>query len=244
MAHVDPATLNRLADAVVALDPQPRERRWTSLSLCIVDAVWSIGADYDSVVVPVVRTLAGKLGVGQPTVPATEPIGADPLPVTRIAEISVDEMTALTNRQRTSTRNGILKSDAVLRHARMFAEHHVGTMAEAVALFADAARFDTLDAALRPIPGEGGDGIRRGYLWMLIGQDDLIKPDRMVLRWLDHVGVSVDPKGARNIITQLIPVLAARLGRDVTAWEVDHAMWKAGRALGRGRGRRFAKGDI
>ena len=52
---MDDATFDRLVDAVVALDPPPRERRWVSLSLCIVDAVWSIGANYDNVVVPFVR---------------------------------------------------------------------------------------------------------------------------------------------------------------------------------------------
>src|SRR4051812_6984827 len=119
----DSATVERLAEAVAALDPQPRERRWASLSLCIVDAVWSIGATYDSVVVPLVRKLAANLGVEQPSISARNPIGADPLPLARLTEFGIEELTALTNRQRTSTGHGILKADAVLRHARVFAEH-------------------------------------------------------------------------------------------------------------------------
>jgi hypothetical protein len=39
-------------DAVVHLNLQPRQRRWTSLAYCVLDAVWSIGARYDTVVVP------------------------------------------------------------------------------------------------------------------------------------------------------------------------------------------------
>ena len=121
MSHTKPTDAevpDELVDAVVALDPQPRERRWVSLSLCIVDAVWSIGAHYDNVVVPLVRKLAKEFGVAQPTSPMSEPIGADPLPVTRLADLSVDELSRLTNWQRTSTSRGILKADAVLRHIR------------------------------------------------------------------------------------------------------------------------------
>lgn len=241
---LDETTFERLLDVVVALNPQPRERRWTSLSLCITDAVWSIGASYDRVVVPLVRNVASKLGADRPTIPAADPIGDDPLPVTRLTELGVDELTELTNQQRTSTRGGILKSDAVLHHARIFADHGVATMADAIAVFPDTARFDALDAALRAIPGEGAAGVRRGYLWMLIGQDDLIKPDRMVLRWLAHHGVAVDPSGARQVVAQLVPALCLRLGRDVSAWEIDHAMWNGGRALGQPQGRRSTRRGI
>ncbi|RWA16577.1 hypothetical protein MBRU_07580 [Mycolicibacterium brumae DSM 44177] len=217
---------------MVALNPQPRERRWVSLSLAIADAVWSIGANYEKVVVPLVRNkIAAKFGVDHPTIPAADPIGDDPLPVTGLTELSVDELTVLTNRQRTSTRGGILKADAVLRHAKVFIDHGAITMPEAIDLFDDTTRFDKLDAALRQIPGEGSEGVRRGYLWMLIGQDDLIKPDRMVLRWLDHHGVTVEPDDARHVVEQLIPHVTQRLDRSVTAWEIDHAIWNAGRAL-------------
>ncbi|WP_460359289.1 hypothetical protein [Mycobacterium sp. ZZG] len=240
---MDDAALARLVHAVVEPNPQPRERRWVSLSFAITDAVWSISADYDAVVVPLVRkNLAAEFGVDQPTMPATDPIGDDPLPVTALTELNVEELTALTNRQRTSTRGGILKADAVLRYARIFTDHGVVTMRDAVELFDDTARFDALDSALRSVPGEGGEGVRRGYLWMLIGKDDLIKPDRMVLRWLDHHGVTADPSRARRIVEHLIPEVTRELGRLVSDWEIDHAMWNAGRALKQRRRRRSSRG--
>lgn len=241
--ELNSAALHKLVDGVVALNPQPRERRWVSLSFAITDAVWSISADYDAVVVPLVRKkLAVRFGVDQPTMPATDPIGDDPLPLTSLTELSVEELTALTNRQRTSTRGGILKADAVLRYARIFSDHGVATMCEAIELFNDTPRFDAVDSALRQVPGEGGEGVRRGYLWMILGKDDLIKPDRMVLRWLDHHGFTADPSRARRIVEQLIPEVTRKLGRDVSAWEIDHAMWNAGRALKQRRGRRNSRG--
>lgn len=229
--NLDAVKFDELVDAVVALDPQPRKQRWCSLPLCIADAVWSIGAHYDNVVVPLVRGLAMEFGVEQPTIPMSEPIGADPLPLTRMADLSVDDLIRLTNWQNTSTRGGIRKADAVLRHIDVFRSHGVSDLADAISLFGDEKRFAAVNKDLRAIPGEGAHAVRRDYLWMLIGQDDLIKPDRMVLRWFKKYGVVVDPVSARDLIAALVPVVSARLKRKVTAWEVDHALWNAGRGM-------------
>ena len=148
-----------------------------------------------------------------------------------LADLSVDELIRLTNWQNTSTRGGIRKADAVLRHVHVFRAHGVTGLADAIALFGDEKRFAAVNKDLRAIPGEGAHAVRRDYLWMLIGQDDLIKPDRMVLRWFKMHGVVVDPIGARDLIAALVPAVSARLKRNVTAWEIDHALWSAGRGL-------------
>ena len=231
MHGVDAAKFDVLVEAAVALNPQPRERRWVSLSLCIADAVWSIGAHYDNVVVPLVRRLATKFGVEQPTIPMSEPLVVDPLPLSELADLSVEELIPLTNRQNTSTRGGIRKAEAVLRHIRAFRSHGVNDLGDAIALFGDDERFAALNTDLRKIPGEGAHAVRRDYLWMLIGQDHLIKPDRMVLRWFRHHGVTIDPVGARDLIAELVPAVSAGLKRPVTAWEIDHALWNAGRGM-------------
>lgn len=228
-SNLDDAALQELAASVVKLNPQPRARRWVSLALCIADAVWSIGAHYDNVVTTLVRNLAKEFGVTKPAVPGDEPLGADPLPLKKLASLSVDELTRLTNQQRTSTRGGVLKSEAVLQYCRVFLDHNVHSLDDIPGLFADAERFGAVDKALRSIPGEGGHGIRRNYLWMVVGQDDLIKPDRMVLRWFGRHGVEVDPTGARDAIAALVPLVSAGLGRTVTAWEIDHALWQSAR---------------
>ncbi|MEE2032322.1 hypothetical protein [Rhodococcus chondri] len=227
----DDAVTRDLVNAVLALDPKPREVRWTSLSLCILDAVWSIGARYDMVVVPLVRRFAAGFGVESPTVRADSTLGPDPIPLSALAGLDVGSLVDRTNRQRTSTRGGILKAEAALRHFAVFVEHDVTTLAEAIELLSDSHRLADVDSALRRIPGEGGSGIRRGYLWMLVGNDDLIKPDRMVLRWLRHHGVDVSPEVARGVIATVAESLTATTGKPVTPWEVDHAMWNAGRLL-------------
>lgn len=230
-APVNDATLDRLADAVVALDPKPRQLRWVSLSLCIVDAVWSIGANYDTVVVPMVRERVAKaLGVESPTAPAAGFRAKDPTSLQKLEKLGSARLTELTNLQRTSTRNGILKSDAVLEHCRVFRAHKIENLEQAIALTEDESRFAAVDKALRSIPGEGSYGIRRNYLWMTLGNDDLIKPDRMVLRWLEGQGVKTDPDGARSIIAAMVSKVELLGGRRPTPWEIDHAIWLATRA--------------
>jgi hypothetical protein len=95
---------------------------------------------------------------------------------------------------------------------------------------ADQARWDAVDRDLARVPGDGTGGVRRRYLWMLAGSDVLVKPDRMVLRWLDRNGCRVTAIEARDLLTRAAQELTVRLHRPVTPWMLDHAIWKAERA--------------
>lgn len=228
---VSEPVLARLVDAVSALDPQPRKLRWTSITFCVVDAVFSIGARYDSVVVPLVTRVADNFDVDERTQPAAAPLPADPIPLDAFLKTfgSVDDLVAVTNRQKTSTRGGILKADAVIQHANILAHHGVRTLADAQALLTDTRRLDAVETDLRTVRGEGAAGVRRGYLWMLVGADDAIKPDRMVLRWLEDHDVNVNASAARDVLRVVTDRLNSTTGRQVTLWEVDHAIWSAAR---------------
>ncbi|WP_430336242.1 hypothetical protein [Rhodococcus sp. ACT016] len=220
--------LTRLVDAAEALNPQPRERRWVSVSFCILDAVYSISARYDSVVVPVVHRVAEDCGIDVPSVLNSTDDEPDPLPLEVFLDRypAPDKLVASTrNRQRTSARGGILKADAVLQHARVFCDHEIRTLQDARELLTDQGRLEAVEADIRKIPGEGSAGVRRSYLWMLVGHEDEVKPDRMVLRWLARHGVVVSPGEARVVLAAVAERLSARLGRRTTAWELDHAIW-------------------
>ena len=221
-----------MIDAAAALDPQPRRYRWTSLSYGVLDAVWSIGAHYDNVVVPLVARVAAAAGDASPAVPATSPPVPDPLPLPGLLAQypDVGALTARTNGQRTSTRSGIRKADAVLRYARILVEHRITDLAAAGALLAGPdERFSAVDQALAAVPGDGQHGVRRGYLWMLCGSDHLVKPDRMVLRWIARHRPGVGPADARRLLDEVAAALTIRLGRRVTPWMLDHAIWQAER---------------
>lgn len=226
-------SIDRLIDAIVALDPSPRTHRWSSISLCVLDAVWSIGANYDSVVTPLVHRFAAAYAVPQPLVPIEAPLPPESFPLRHLASLDVVELLGVTNRQRTSTRGGIVKAEAVLRYAQILASYQVETLDDGMALLSRSKDLQVVDDALANVPGDGQFGVRRGYLWMLIGHDEKIKPDRMVLRWLSRIGFDVDPLQAKTLILDAVARVSGELGRDVTAWEIDHAIWSDARAYGR-----------
>jgi len=117
----------------------------------------------------------------------------------------------------------------VISYAEIFLQHEVDTLAEAQAVMVDQERLETLEGDLRRVPGDGAYGIRRGYLWMLVGDDDRIKPDRMVLRWLRRHGFTGDVPAARELIRGVAGDLSSQ-DSPVTPWMVDRAIWKAERS--------------
>lgn len=218
-----------IARHVAELQPRPREQRWASLSACVLDAVWSIGARYDGVVAPLVhRVLTG--GANGPLLTPGSPM-QDVHPLDRFAERFPDEESLLEvaqNRQRTSTRNGITKALAALGYVRVLRDHGVDDVVSANQAMSSPPLLASLDNGLRRIKGEGQYGIRRGYFWMLCGDDGRIKPDRMVLRWLAPHGVR-DPHVAQQLLIDVADFLTREGPTPVTPWEVDHAIWLAAR---------------
>ena len=214
-----------LVSAVETLDVQPRARRWTSVTYCVLDAVWSIGIGYDAHVVPAVRRVASAAGDETP-VAATDAVpSVDRLPLStfRTTYPTPDRLVAVTSSHRTSSRNGILKAEAALRYADVLTGFGIDTLADASKALKDTDRMDEISAELRRIPG---DGVRAGYFWMLVGDDDTVKPDRMILRFLDRHSAPTDVLGAKAILRELAERLTTP-ERPVTPWMVDHAIWRA-----------------
>ncbi len=218
-----------VAAAVALLDLPPRGARWTTLSACVLDAVWSLGSKYDSVVSPLVHRVLTPVAAGPLIAP--EPPAVDPYSLARFLEQFPDEqaLLAVSNGQLTSTRNGITKAEAALRFAQILIDHEIGDLLTATEALADPAAIKRVDRALRAVPGDGQFGIRRSYFWMLCGDDYRIKPDRMVMRWLAPFGVS-DPARAHALLVEVAQWLSARPGSPrITPWQVDHAIWLAAR---------------
>ena len=218
-----------LIAAVARLDPAPRRQVWTSLSYCVIDAVWSIGATYSTVVAPLVHRVADHNQDPAPLIESAYPLPDDPLPLEALLDRypSTQHLCEVTNRQRTSPRGGILKAEATLRYATILLDHGATDLTQTRALLDDALWAADLDAALVTVSGEGSYGVRRRYLWMLCGRDDVVKPDRMVLRWLKEKGLNLDPGTARTVLCELAAEVTRQLGRPVTPWMVDHAIWLA-----------------
>jgi len=168
----EPDAVRRIADAERL--PVPRRlERWTSLSACVLDAVWSVGTDHDRVVVPLVRRVLEPAAAGPLLADAASSADSHPLPrlLTRFPDEQALEAAAQ-NKQRTSTRGGVTKADAALRYARTLVGHGVLGVEDLPRLLADPASWSRLDRALSRVPGEGQNGARRSYFWALCGVDE------------------------------------------------------------------------
>lgn len=217
-----------VVEAARSLHPQGREWVWTSASYCVIDCVWSIGADYHSVTLKMVRKVAAAGGDDEPSAPSAGRTRGDPLPLSALrSRYTIDSLVEVTNRQRTSTRNGILKADAVLRYADILQQHGVDSMGDLAAAVSDPVR-QIIDADLARVPGDGTAGIRRSYLWMLAGDEFTIKPDRMVLRWFESHGYPVSPAQARVAVQTLSEALSTPTS-PVTPRMLDRAIWDEAR---------------
>ncbi|MFZ1986535.1 MAG: hypothetical protein WAU91_19150, partial [Desulfatitalea sp.] len=169
------------------------EYYYGSPTLCIIDAVYSIGVKYEGVQA-VVRRYCEHFGINRfrhdrssiPPMETQEPIG---LLCARIDEFGPDRMSrdVFCNRQRTSTKNGILKAEAVGRFAEILRSHGIEYFQNIGTSLPDS----SLERDIAKIPGQSS-GISLKYFWMLAGSDDLIKPDRMIIRFLqDALGRTV-----------------------------------------------------
>jgi hypothetical protein len=229
----------RVVAAARGLGPiADRDRRWTHLPLCVLDAVYSIGARYGGTT-RTVHAYAELVGMPHVLEPADQVAGgvfaAGEQPVStlrdRVGRDGPDEFARqVGNRQRTSPRGGILKAEAARRYATVLADHSVERLADVTKLLTDLSRMEKVEADLAGVPGHGQHGIRTSYLWMLAGDDQHVKPDRMVLGWLAGV---LHRTPAVPEATELVNAAASELG--VTPWRLDHAIWAAQRSR-RGRG--------
>jgi hypothetical protein len=190
---------------------------YDSVGLAMIDAVWSIGVRYQSVENVIARYRAERLAAGG------HPDADRPEDVRRFVEScggSEAFAARLGNRQRTSTRNGILKAEAVLREARILEREGVAVPAD----LADAGqeRLDHLRGQWSTVPGQGS-GVSWRAFSMLVGLAD-VKPDRMVRRFVAGALGRPNPNAVGvDEARDLVMATAARLG--VPPRVLDYAIW-------------------
>ncbi|MCE7064014.1 hypothetical protein [Dyadobacter sp. CY326] len=147
------------------------------------------------------------------------------------------------SRQRTSSRGGILKAEAVQLWLKILGNHSIDTFQDLDLRFQSLTMdrnnessvnwFGLLERDNAGIPGQRS-GISLGYFLMLAGRDNLVKPDRMIMRFLRHhfSYETIQVKHAIILIASLVTILKNQYGhQDLTIRELDHAIWKYQRTL-------------
>jgi hypothetical protein len=217
----DDDALRAMLAAVETLLPSPDRwetpGRYDSVGLAVIAAVWSIGVRYQSVDNVIARYRAARLAGGD------DPEADRPSDVRRFIEAcgGAEEFAQrLGNRQRTSTTNGILKAEAVLREARILEDEGVEVPADLIG--AGQERLDHLQGRWSTVAGQGS-GVSWRAFTMLVGLPE-VKPDRMIRRFAAAAlgrprETAVGVEEARGLVLGA----AARLG--VSPRALDNAIW-------------------
>ncbi|OKH66615.1 heme peroxidase [Mycolicibacterium goodii] len=196
-----------------------------SLALCIVDSVFSIGVRYQGVVSLVNRYRRYRLGQSG----NADADGGLELMGTFQHLGGPDGWAAkFGNRQRTSTQNGILKAEAVLRETHALADHGVWSVRD-LRKAGDEGRLPAIKSDWTRVPGQRS-GISWSYFLMLAravsddGNSSGVKPDRMIKRYVASAIGTAESHLTEQKAATLVKEAANAEGYDVIA--LDHAIWR------------------
>ena len=194
------------------------------LALCVLDAIWSMGVRYTAVkrVISRYREHRRSLGADPDFDSLTDLLAT-------IDQAGSPEGFAdlVGNRQRTATRSGVLKADAVGTAARMLtgqAINHPPDLQVAIRT----GRAEPVEEIWRAVPGQQS-GISWRYLLMLAGVAE-VKPDRMIRRFVADAlhQVQVDAQTAARLVTEV-----QHTNPGVSLRALDHAIWQHQRTIRR-----------
>lgn len=205
---------------------------YSSVALCVINAIFSINTKYEAVQNTITRfcdyfdleinySKKGQIPPAekQNTVSEIYDLIKDIKPEALAAEI-------FNNRQRTSTSNGILKADACLRFIKIVKDFGVETFQDIYKLHDN----DTFEGCIKLIPGQKS-GISLKYFFMLTGSKDKIKPDRMILRFIkDAIGIEPTENEALILISKAVEELKKLGYVKMNARHLDNLIWNYQRA--------------
>jgi len=202
------------------------EYYYASMPLCVVDAVFSIGVRYEGVQNTIQRLCSyykiQQAAKEKRTVPSID----EQLSTTDFLKLFSDKTPeqlaneVYKNRQRTSTHNGILKAEAVIRFLKVLKDFNAEYFQDIPRLIDNY----SFEFCIKAIPGQGS-GISLKYFFMLAGTDDFIKPDRMIIRFLqDATGQKFNLAQCQTILYGVTSELNKQ-GHNLTPKLLDNIIW-------------------
>lgn len=219
MSHTDDQLLALVTACEQFRGAEVPEGYRDGLALCVIDSVQSTGVTYSSVgnVLDRYRDYRRDQG-GDPN--------TDGMPELLTTFTEVDGpygwASRIGTRNRTSTRGGILKAEAIRSAAVVLAGEGLDTAAALREAAADEVRLEQVRKAWCAVQGQSS-GITWRYVLMLAGVPG-VKPDRMVCRFvagaLEVPRLSVGSEFAAEIVTTAAQEL------DMSATALDHAIWR------------------
>ena len=196
---------------------------YKSLPLCILDAVYSIGVKYSSTAKVTERYIKHfDLNISRSAADENEHTVKDFL--NNIKEAGGAKAFAekvVHNKQRTSSRKGILKAEACELVAKVFESHGINTLSD----FENYHKKDELDKDILSVHGQAS-GVMLRYLYMLCGDDKRIKPDRMIQRFVEGFDPLIKSHDElQELVSRASEVLKSKYP-NMTPRFLDHIIWE------------------
>lgn len=203
---------------------QAEEYGYHNLPLCIIDAVFSIGVNYASTE-NTVKRFCDYFGITRLREKELA-LPSEQLSVSEFLQFH-DGLTLLElaekvykNKQRTSTRNGILKAEAVYHFAKVVQGLGVEYLQDVGMIMGDG----LFEEEIAKIPGQSS-GLSTRYFYMLAGNENFIKPDRMIRRF---VFSAIQRELTFEECQELLVATHAELVKEyplLTSESMDHLIW-------------------
>ncbi len=204
------------------------EYYYRSLPFCIIDAVYSLAARYSSTRNVVIRfcNIEGlqrlrQIGSSYPDISDQYSVEQFDQSLSHYNDYGIIASELFDNRQRTSTRNGILKAEAVHMFSKVLLLHNVNYFQDIQKVIQNN-KFET---DIYSIPGQTY-GTALTYFFMLAGEENLVKPDRMVLRFLWRVVGNQSSQQSPHAWLSKALLVINETYPSLTLRQLDHEIWK------------------
>ena len=186
-----------------------------SLALCIIDALYSTGSHYTSVI-NVIKKYKAQHGTRDGARALTSAISQAGGP-RQWATTEVFNLKPAHTKQ-----NAPLKAEIIEQAAALMTMLGIDTVANLVACVADEPQNNPVHTGWKRLPSQSS-GVTYNYLLILAGLPS-VKPDRMVLRFLTEALGATAQIGLHKAVN-LVNETAVQLNVDPRA--LDHIMWRA-----------------
>lgn len=195
---------------------------YKSIVFCVIDAIFSIRAKYNPTTISVLNRTAKALELKS---------RFEPFKVTEfLSRYENEKAEALAinlfgNKQRTSTSNGVLKSEVVMDALRMLQECDIETIYD----FNNTSKRDLLESNWLKLKGQSS-GVTWRYLCMLAGDQDKFKDDTHIYNFfIIKLGYLLKPGNDFDKLEKLFleehKKVISRYP-SITVAVLDHMIWK------------------
>lgn len=197
---------------------------YENLTFCLIDAVFSMGIRYKIVQNAIIRYknyIADKgFNFNEHKISDFKKI-VDSFSCEDKKYLLVSEN--ILTKNRTSPKNGILKTEACYRIAEILVKYHIETKEQFNSMPENI--MESVNEEIKNVRGQSS-GIMLEYLYMLAGNDDICKPDRHLHKFVETAtGEQEDDYTIQNLMKNVTDILKKDFP-NLTVRLLDYEIWK------------------